>query len=316
MTLVRESGTADEDTAGRYIVDRLQALGVPVTLHTPELYISLPERAELTVAGADGHAVARTRGRRRWRGRPATTPVDGEIVYVPSRYAAGTAIALRRARRGARQRTGRRSGRAAASCSPRASRCRGRCRPSSAAAPSRRSTSTPASAFTKASARRSGARRPPSRIGRKPTTPVVCINHPDGEALIADVQRGPVRASIRTWLREGWMRCLLPVVEIRGQEDPDEFLLVHGHYDSWYEGIGDNATGDAALLELARVLWTLARSPEAQRAHRVVARATRPAATPGRRGTPTPSPTRSTSTASPSSTSTRRAAPTPPPTRK
>ena len=41
------------------------------------------------------------------------------------------------------------------------------------------------------------------------------------------------------------------------QEDPDEFLLVHGHYDSWYEGIGDNATGDAALLELARVLWTL-----------------------------------------------------------
>ena len=60
---------------------------------------------------------------------------------------------------------------------------------------------------------------------------------------------------MRTWLREGWMRCLLPVVEIRGQEDPDEFLLVHGHYDSWYEGIGDNATGDAALLELARVLW-------------------------------------------------------------
>ena len=53
------------------------------------------------------------------------------------------------------------------------------------------------------------------------------------------------------------MRCLLPVVEIRGQEDPDEFLLVHGHYDSWYEGIGDNATGDAALLELARVLWGL-----------------------------------------------------------
>ena len=94
-------------------------------------------------------------------------------------------------------------------------------------------------------------------IVRKPAVPVVCINHPDGEALIADVQRGSVRASIKTWLREGWMRCLLPVVEIRGQQDPDEFLLVHGHYDSWYEGIGDNATGDAALLELARGLWNL-----------------------------------------------------------
>ena len=108
-------------------------------------------------------------------------------------------------------------------------------------------------------------------IGRKPSTPVICINHPDGEALIADVQRGTVRASVKTWLREGWMQCLLPVVEIRGHQDPDEFLLVHGHYDSWYEGIGDNATGDAALLELARVLVGPARSPEAQRPDRVVA---------------------------------------------
>jgi len=30
---------------------------------------------------------------------------------------------------------------------------------------------------------------------------------------------------------------------------------VHGHYDSWDVGVGDNATGDATLLELARVLW-------------------------------------------------------------
>ena len=108
-------------------------------------------------------------------------------------------------------------------------------------------------------------------LGRKPAVPVVCINHPDGEALIADVQRGPVRASIKTWLREGWMRCLLPVVEIEGQQDPDEFLLVHGHYDSWYEGIGDNATGDAALLELARVLWNLRDRLKRTRADRVVA---------------------------------------------
>ncbi len=31
-------------------------------------------------------------------------------------------------------------------------------------------------------------------------------------------------------------------------------MLVHGHLDSWGEGIGDNATGDATLLELARAL--------------------------------------------------------------
>jgi hypothetical protein len=30
---------------------------------------------------------------------------------------------------------------------------------------------------------------------------------------------------------------------------------LHGHYDSWDFGIGDNAVGDATMLEVARVLW-------------------------------------------------------------
>jgi hypothetical protein len=45
------------------------------------------------------------------------------------------------------------------------------------------------------------------------------------------------------------------VAEIPGREAPEEFVLVHGHVDGWHQGIGDNATGDATLLELARVLW-------------------------------------------------------------
>ena len=47
----------------------------------------------------------------------------------------------------------------------------------------------------------------------------------------------------------------VPVATIRGTEEPDKFVLVHGHYDSWDVGVGDNATGDATMLELARVLW-------------------------------------------------------------
>jgi N-acetylated-alpha-linked acidic dipeptidase len=254
VTLVRESGTADEETAGRYLVDRLKALGVPVTLHTPDLYISNPVRAELAVSAggitralqARPPAMARSTG---------DLPVEGEVCYVPSRYAGGTATLfdLPEAARG---------GGADDPVRGRIVLTEGFSMPASVGAFERRGAIGeifihPGKNVHEGICTSIWGAPTTESLGRKPAVPVVCINRPDGEALIADVQRGPVRASIKTWLREGWMRCLLPVAEIRGQQDPDEFLLVHGHYDSWYEGIGDNATGDAALLELARVLWNL-----------------------------------------------------------
>jgi N-acetylated-alpha-linked acidic dipeptidase len=254
-TLVRESGTAAEERAGHYIVDRLKALGVPVTLHTPELYISVPEGAELSVS-ADG-------GARSVRARPPAMarstgdqPVNGEICYVPSRYAAGTSALFDTpdAARGGEQGADPVKGRIVLT--------EGFSMPGPVQAFEQRGAIAqiyihPGRNIHEGICTSIWGAPTAESIARKPSTPVVCINHPDGERLIAEVGRGPVRASIKTWLREGWMRCLLPVAEIRGQSDPDEFLLLHGHYDSWYEGIGDNATGDAALLELTRVLWGL-----------------------------------------------------------
>ena len=40
-TLTRESGTPDEHTAGEYIAGRLRALGIPVTVHRPDLFLSI-----------------------------------------------------------------------------------------------------------------------------------------------------------------------------------------------------------------------------------------------------------------------------------
>jgi N-acetylated-alpha-linked acidic dipeptidase len=256
VTLVRESGTPDEESAARYIVDRLTALGVPVTLHTPELYISNPVRAELSITpGADGTArtlPARPPAMGRSTGDAA---VEGEICYVPSKYAGGTSslFDLPEAARG---------GGADDPVRGRIVLTEGFSMPASVGAFERRGAIGqifihPGKNVHEGICTSIWGAPTAESLTRKPAVPVVCINHPDGEALIADLQRGPARASIKTWLREGWMRCLLPVAEIRGQQDADEFLLVHGHYDSWYEGIGDNATGDAALLELARVLWGL-----------------------------------------------------------
>jgi hypothetical protein len=254
-TLVRESGTPAEETAGRYIIERLEAMGIPVTLYTPELFISLPERAELAIEadGAAQHLNARPPAFAR---STAGEPLTGEVVYVPSRYAAGTSSLFDTPEAAGQRTTG---------PDPVAGKIvltEGFSMPGPVQAFEQRGAIGqiyihPGRNIHEGICTSIWGAPTPESLGRKPGTPVVCINKPDGEALIAQVQRGAVSASLRTWLREGWMKCLLPVAEIRGQVDPEEFLLVHGHYDSWYEGIGDNATGDAALLELARLLWQM-----------------------------------------------------------
>ncbi|MBT0957453.1 M28 family peptidase [Alphaproteobacteria bacterium KMM 3653] len=91
-------------------------------------------------------------------------------------------------------------------------------------------------------------------LPRKPTIPVAAVNNPDGQKLLKIAQAGG-EVTIRTEMEQGWYKSLIPVVDIPGSEEPEKFVLLHGHYDSWDVGVGDNATGDAAMLEIARVLW-------------------------------------------------------------
>ncbi|NKC29308.1 M28 family peptidase [Falsiroseomonas selenitidurans] len=86
--------------------------------------------------------------------------------------------------------------------------------------------------------------------GRTPI-PGCAVSGPDGEKLIAAAARG-ASATLTTVVEEGWFDQVLPEVRIPGTEPG--FVLLHGHYDSWDVGVGDNATGDACLLEVARTL--------------------------------------------------------------
>ncbi|MDB2407308.1 M28 family peptidase [Jannaschia sp.] len=94
----------------------------------------------------------------------------------------------------------------------------------------------------------------PADLSRLPKIPSAAVNQPDGQKLIALAKAGG-RATIRTELETGWFAQNMPVVDIPGTDGSGEFVLLHGHYDSWREGVGDNGTGNACMLEVARVLW-------------------------------------------------------------
>ena len=69
--------------------------------------------------------------------------------------------------------------------------------------------------------------------------------------------RSGARIRVESVVTTGWMLVRIPVAHIvaGGTEDLErQFVLVHGHIDSWHLGGTDNATGNASCLEIARVL--------------------------------------------------------------
>jgi len=96
-------------------------------------------------------------------------------------------------------------------------------------------------------------------LPRKPTVVSVAVSNPDGRELIELAKQGTI-IKVFAEMEEGWFKSKLPEVIIRGSEEPDKYVLLHGHLDSWDVGVGDNATGDATMLEVARVLWKIVTS--------------------------------------------------------
>lgn len=67
-------------------------------------------------------------------------------------------------------------------------------------------------------------------------------------------------------------RPMLDVVgRLRGERDPDQWVIVSNHHDAWIFGAGDPSSGTAALLELARVVGERARRGDRPRRTLIVA---------------------------------------------
>jgi N-acetylated-alpha-linked acidic dipeptidase len=84
-----------------------------------------------------------------------------------------------------------------------------------------------------------------------PGIPVFTIQASSGQRLRNLLESGKVVLHMEASVDTQWRRLRLPVTHIGPDTDSSHFFIVGGHFDGWFEGASDNATGDAVLLELA-----------------------------------------------------------------
>lgn len=229
----------DANRGAEMIAEALQAHGIPVTMHAPELFLSLPGAASVEADGT------------RFPAKPpafcASMPqgVEGEMIYV-AEASGGTPLD-----RNPLVTNEGITGKIAV--------IEGFALPNfvaglEAAGAAGVIAVNPGELIHWGTVSTIWGTPEPTDLLRLPSIPSAAVNQEDGQNLIALAKRGG-RARIRTELETGWFKQNMPVVEIPGCEKPEEFVLLHGHYDSWREGVGDNGTGNACMLEVARVLW-------------------------------------------------------------
>lgn len=84
--------------------------------------------------------------------------------------------------------------------------------------------------------------------------PVVSVARQVGDEILAYLEGEDPSATLTTSVSTGLRELPLVVADvIAGRAQTDRFVMLNGHLDSWHRGGIDNATGDAAMLEIARI---------------------------------------------------------------
>lgn len=94
----------------------------------------------------------------------------------------------------------------------------------------------------------------PESVDMLPSTPSVSIRLDDGNHLKEQLEQGPVRVALQTEVWTGWARLPIVTGTIRGEGEPDRWVMLAGHVDSWFKGAIDNAAANATTLEVMRIL--------------------------------------------------------------
>lgn len=81
--------------------------------------------------------------------------------------------------------------------------------------------------------------------------PTAELKKGDGEELVEMLKNGPVEISMDVEMENKVLPTSMPTVFIQGKSD--KFVLISGHYDSWYNGMTDNGAANVIMLEMARI---------------------------------------------------------------
>lgn len=244
----RYTGTAGEDAAVAYIEREMSALGIPVTVHEFDAYISIPGPASLEILGEDGQRI------------PAITAVfgastgeagvTGDAVHVGEAEGPGEGSIAGRIVVAERMMS-----------------------------PSRFFSFERAGAIAQVYVNLGVAHEgpistiwgspTPETAGRLPVTPLVTLSREQGQGLIGRLKaKRETKLRVRAQADTRWRRTRMPVADIAPGKKSDEFALLGGHLDSWQIGANDNAAGDTTLMELARLIHR--RRKELRRGLRVI----------------------------------------------
>ncbi len=116
-------------------------------------------------------------------------------------------------------------------------------------------------------------------LPRKPSIPAVAVNRESGDALIELAKTG-TEVTIFADMEEGWFKSKLPEVFIKGTEEPEKYVFLHGHYDTWDVGVWRQLRPvmQRPCSKSPRVLWANRDKASALDPHLRGGPATRPAA--------------------------------------
>lgn len=227
---VRLSGSAEELRAFQYAKDTLEGFGISTQLTFHDAYISLPVKACLQIGGYNFPCITHSMG-------PTTTEeVQGELVYIGNTFdkqiggVSGKIVMVE-------------------------------------------GIALPEVLFEAEEAGAIGVifisgplthEMIVSRVWGNPThetislmpkIPAVSINDQDGNLVKSLGEKGRPIAKMKTIVETKWTKIPTLTAEIQGSEDPDKFVLLSGHIDSWHHGAMDNGSANATMLEVARTLF-------------------------------------------------------------